>query len=125
MPLVRISVLKGHGDDAKRAMCDGVYEAMREVFNVPEDDRFVVLHEHDKAEFSYAKSYLGVAHDDGLVIVQITANEGRTLEMKKALYASIAEKFAAAGIEKRNVFINLVEVKKENWSFGDGVAQYA
>lgn len=125
MPLVRISLLKGHSDATKTALCDGVYDSLREVFNVPEDDRFVVVHEHEKAEFSYAKSYLGVAHDDGLVIVQITANEGRTLELKKALYASIAEKFEATGVAKNNVFINLVEVKKENWSFGDGIAQYA
>lgn len=125
MPLVRISLLKGHNEAAKHAMCEGVYDAMREVFNVPADDKFVVMHEHGKAEFVYAKSYLGVAHDDGLVIVQITCNEGRSLEMKKALYASIADKFEAAGVARNNVFISLVEVKKENWSFGDGIAQYA
>lgn len=125
MPLVRISLLKGHSEARKLSLCEGVYAALREAFNVPEDDKFVVVHEHGKADFAYAKSYLGVAHDDGLVIVQITANEGRTTEMKKALYKAIAERFEAAGIERRNVFISLVEVKKENWSFGDGEAQYA
>ncbi len=125
MPLVRISLLKGHNEARKLALCEGVYEALREAFNVPADDKFVVVHEHDKADFVYARSYLGVEHDDGLVIVQITANEGRTTELKKALYKSIADRFEAAGVERRNVFISLVEVKKENWSFGDGVAQYA
>lgn len=125
MPLVRISLLKGHNEARKLALCEGVYEALREAFNVPADDKFVVVHEHDKADFVYASSYLGVTHDHGLVIVQITANEGRSVELKKALYKSIADRFEAAGVERRNVFVNLVEVKKENWSFGDGVAQYA
>ncbi|MDR4306482.1 tautomerase family protein [Chelatococcus sambhunathii] len=125
MPLVRISLLKGHNEARKLALCQGVYEALREAFNVPADDKFIVVHEHEKADFVYARSYLGVEHDDGLVIVQITANEGRSVELKKALYKSIADRFEAAGVERRNVFVNLVEVKKENWSFGDGVAQYA
>lgn len=126
MPLVRISLMKGHSGAQKAAMANAVYESLREAFNVPEDDKFVVVHEHDKSEFVYAASYLGVAHDDGLVIVQITANEGRTTEMKKALYRSVCDKLvAAAGVKPNNVFISLVEVKKENWSFGDGLAQYA
>jgi phenylpyruvate tautomerase PptA (4-oxalocrotonate tautomerase family) len=126
MPLVRISLLKGRNEAHKHALCEAAYEALREAFGIPEDDKFVVMHEHARDEFVYAASYLGVAHDDGLVIVQITANEGRTVEQKKALYKAIAERFqTAAGVEPRNVLINLVEVKKENWSFGDGVAQYA
>lgn len=126
MPLVRISLLKGRYEPATRtALCEAVYKSLREAFNVPEDDTFAVVHEHGPSDFVYAQSYLGVAHDDGLVIVQITANEGRTVELKKALYAAIAEKFEAAGVAKNNVFINLLEVKKENWSFGDGIAQYA
>lgn len=126
MPLVRICLMKGHSGAQKAAMANAVYESLREAFNVPEDDKFVVVHEHDKSEFVYAASYLGVDHDDGLVIVQITANEGRTTDMKKALYRSICDKLgSAAGVKPNNVFISLVEVKKENWSFGDGVAQYA
>lgn len=125
MPLVRISLLKGRNEAHKRAMAESVYEALREVFNVPENDKFIVIHEHDKSEFVYAASYLDVAHDDDLVIVQITANEGRSTELKQALYKNIAARFeSAAGVKPNNVIINMVEVKKENWSFGDGVAQY-
>lgn len=126
MPLVRISLRSGETDIFKEALADGVYEALREAFNVPDKDRFVVLHEHAPAEFSYDPSYLGIERDDRLVIVQITANAGRTLEQKKALYKAIADRLSAnPGVEPRNVLINLVEVAKENWSFGDGVAQYA
>jgi 4-oxalocrotonate tautomerase len=126
MPLVRISLLKGRNEAHKHAMCEAAYEALRDAFGIPENDKFVVLHEHDRAGFVYAASYLDVAHDDDLVIVQITANEGRTTDQKRALYKAIAERFEkAAGVKPNNVLINLVEVKKENWSFGDGVAQYA
>ncbi|MFC7052936.1 tautomerase family protein [Hansschlegelia quercus] len=126
MPLVRISLRSGETDIFKKALADGVYGALREAFNVPENDRFVVIHGHAKAEFEYDPSYLGIERDDRLVIVQITANAGRTVEQKKALYKAIADNLAAnPGIEPRNVLINLVEVAKENWSFGDGVAQYA
>jgi phenylpyruvate tautomerase PptA (4-oxalocrotonate tautomerase family) len=126
MPLGRISLLRGRNEAHKHALCEAAYEALREAFGIPEDDKFVVMHEHDRDGFVYARSYLGIAHDDGLVIVQITANEGRTVHQKKALYKAIAERFhAAAGVEPRNVLINLIEVKKENWSFGDGMAQYA
>lgn len=126
MPLVRISMLKGRNEAHKHALSEAAYEALREAFKIPENDKFVVIHEHDPDEFVYARSYLDVAHDENLVIVQITANEGRTLDQKKALYKAIVERFGvAAGIAPNNVLINLVEVKKENWSFGDGVAQYA
>ena len=126
MPLGRISLLKGRNEAHKRAMAEGVYEALREAFKIPENDKFVVIHEHDKSDFVYAASYLDVAHDDDLVIVQITANEGRSTDQKKALYKAISDRFEkAAGVKPNNVLINLVEVNKENWSFGNGVAQYA
>jgi 4-oxalocrotonate tautomerase len=126
MPLVRVSLLKGRDAAFKRAVADGVYEALREIFKVPEDDKFVVFLEHERDGFVFEPSYLGVAHDDGLIILQIAVSEGRSVEMKQALYRSIVDRLKAdPGVEPRNVFINLVEVKKENWSFGDGVAQYA
>lgn len=85
-----------------------------------------VINEHEPANFIFAKSYLGIEHTGDLVIIQITFNEGRTTAQKKALYKAIAEGIhAETGIGVGDVFINLVEVKRENWSFGNGVAQYA
>jgi phenylpyruvate tautomerase PptA (4-oxalocrotonate tautomerase family) len=98
---------------------------MREAFNVPEDDRFMIVNEHDADNFVHAESYLGIAHTDDLVIVQITANDTRAAEQKKAFFARIATLLAEnPGLRKEDVFINLVECKKENWSFGNGIAQY-
>jgi 4-oxalocrotonate tautomerase len=126
MPLVRISLLKGRNEAHKLAIAEGVYASLREVFKVPENDKFVLFHEHDRADFVFDPSYLGIAHDDDLIMMQIAISEGRSIELKQALYKAIVERLKEKpGIEPRNVFINLVEVKKENWSFGDGAAQYA
>jgi 4-oxalocrotonate tautomerase len=126
MPLVRVSLRKGKLDDYKRAIGDGVYKAMREVFNVPDEDRFVVVSEHSESEFQFSKTYLDIARSDDLVIIQITANNTRTVEQKKALFARIADLLSAnPGLRKEDVFVSLVDVPKENWSFGNGIAQYA
>jgi phenylpyruvate tautomerase PptA (4-oxalocrotonate tautomerase family) len=125
MPLVRIDLRRGKSPAYRRALCDGIYRAMRETFNVPENDRFMIVNEHDAANFISAESYLDIAHTDDLVIIQITANDTRTVEQKKAFFARVAALLAEdPGLRKEDVFINLVECKKENWSFGNGIAQY-
>jgi 4-oxalocrotonate tautomerase len=125
MPLVRIDLRRGKTSAHRKAVCDGVYRAMRDTFNVPEHDRFMIVNEHDADNFVYAESYLGIAHTDDLVIIQITANDTRTVEQKQAFFAYLAALLAEnPGLRKEDVFINLVECKKENWSFGNGAAQY-
>ncbi len=126
MPLVRISLRKGKDPSTIQAIADGIHEAMVSTVNVPKDDRFQTVTEHGAEGFVYDPGYLGVKRTDDLVVIQITLNQGRTVEMKKALYARIAENLAKnPGLRKEDVFINLVEVPKENWSFGNGEAQYA
>lgn len=98
---------------------------MTETFGVPKDDRFMLVTEHDACNFIHADSYLGISYTDSLVIIQITANDTRTVEQKQAFFARIAALLSEnPGMRKEDVFINLVEVKKENWSFGNGIAQY-
>ena len=126
MPLVHISLRAGKPEAYRQAIFDSFYRAMRETFNVPEDDQFMTITEHDAANFRYGASYLGVARSDDLVFVQITASNTRTVEQKKALFRRIAELLGdSPGIRSEDVFVNLVEVAKENWSLGNGLAQYA
>jgi 4-oxalocrotonate tautomerase len=126
MPLTRISLRRGKPPAYRQAILDGVYAAMRETFDVPEDDRFVLVTEHDAADFVYGAKYLGIARSDDLVIIQLTVSNTRTVAQKKALFKRIAERLAKEpGLRPQDVFINLVEVAKENWSFGNGEAQYA
>ena len=125
MPLVRIDVRKGKDVVYRQEIGRVVYEALVGV-GVPKDDRFQLITEYDTDCFLFDPDYIGIHRTDDLVIIQITWNEGRNLEQKKALYKAIADGLhSAVGLRREDVFISLVEVKKENWSFGDGVAQYA
>lgn len=126
MPLVHISLRVGKSESYRQAIFDGIYRAMHETFNVPEDDQFMTITEHDAVNFRYSASYLGVPRGDDLIYIQITANNTRTVEQKKALYGRIVELLGDnPGIRPQDVFVNIVEVAKENWSLGNGVAQYA
>ena len=125
MPLVRIDLRRGKPAAFRKALGDIIYRAMREVINVPEDDKFQVITEHDPDEFNVTPAYLGIRYSPGLVIIQVTLSQGRTVEQKQAFYKRIADDLSRElAIDKQDVFINLVEVVKENWSFGNGVAQY-
>jgi len=126
MPLVRISLVKGKPAAYRRKLGDAIHRALVEAIGVPELDRFQLLAEHEPGDIVYDSNYLGIARTSDIVIVQITLSFGRTLEQKRALYRRIAANLAAAvGLRPGDAWINLVEVAKENWSFGDGVASYA
>jgi 4-oxalocrotonate tautomerase len=125
MPLVRIDLRRGKSPADKKAICDGIYRALRETFNVPENDRFMIVDEHDAGNFDHAETYLGLSYSDDLVIIQITVSDTRTTATKQALFARIATLLTESpGLRKEDIFINLLECKTENWSFGNGIAQY-
>jgi len=126
VPLVRISLIEGRSTEYRKKVGDVVHQAMVAAINCPPQDRFQLITEHTKDNFLCAPEYLGISHTDDLIIIQITLNEGRTVELKKALYKAIAEGLnKSVAVKPQDVFVSLVEVKKENWSFGDGIAQYA
>jgi phenylpyruvate tautomerase PptA (4-oxalocrotonate tautomerase family) len=124
MPLVRISVLKGKRPAWRQQLGDAVHEALVKTINVPVQDRFQLLSEHEPGDLVYDPGYLGIARSNDIVIVQITLSVGRTLTQKRALYRRIAENLARLGVRREDVWVNLVEVAKENWSFGLGEASY-
>jgi 4-oxalocrotonate tautomerase len=125
MPLTRVSLRRGKSAAHRKAILDGVYRAMRETFDVPDEDRFMVISEHDDDNFSYSANYLDIKRSDDLVLIQLTVSNTRTVEKKKALYRKIVENLTAdCGLRPEDIFINLVEVLPENWSFGHGIAQH-
>lgn len=126
MPFVRIDLPRGKSLEYRRSLGDVVYEAMIQTINVPANDRFQVITEHPPEELVIDRSYLGIERSADCVLIQVFLNEGRTTELKKAFYRAIAEGLhQRLGLRTQDVFITLVEVKKENWSFGNGEAQYA
>lgn len=126
MPLVRIALRQGKSAAYRAAVGDAIHRAMVETIKVPAKDRFQVITEHPADGLVYDPSYLDIARTDDVLVIQITLNAGRTVEMKRALYARIADLLAESpGVRREDVFVSLVEVPKENWSFGNGIAQYA
>ena len=126
MPLVRITLVRDRSPEETRAICDGIYDAMRASFAVPENDRFMIVERPRPGDVFADPHYMDMNRSDELVIVQVTCNDTRTVEQKKAFVAAICENLGrAAAVPPDDVFVNIVEVRKENWSFGRGIAQYA
>jgi len=126
MPLVRIALRAGKSESYRRAVADSIHRAMVETINVPAKDRFQIITEHGASDLIYDPSYLDIPRSDGVLLIQITLNSGRSVELKKALFARIAALLSDnPGVRREDVFVSLVEVAKENWSFGNGIAQYA
>ncbi len=125
MPLVRVSLRKGKSPSYLESIGEAVHRAMVETIAVPVDDRFQIFTEHSVEELVYDPGYLGVKRSEDLVVIQITLNAGRTLEQKRALYDAIARNLARGpGLRSEDVLVGLVEVPKENWSFGKGEMSY-
>ncbi|HKD25340.1 MAG TPA: tautomerase family protein [Xanthobacteraceae bacterium] len=125
MPFVRIDLIRGKSAQYRKALGDIVYKAMVDLINVPENGKFQVITEHAPEEFNLAESYLGNRYSNDVVLIQITLSSGRSIELKKAFYKRIADDLhAQLKMRPEDVVINLVEVAKENWSFGGGIAQY-
>jgi 4-oxalocrotonate tautomerase len=125
MPLTRVSLRRGKPAAYRKAILEGLYQAMHETFNVPEGDRFMTVTEHDPDDFVYGADYLGIQRSDDLVIIQITVSNTRNAAQKQKLYRRIVERLTESpGLRPEDIFINLVEVLPENWSFGHGEAQY-
>jgi 4-oxalocrotonate tautomerase len=126
MPFVRIDLKRGKSADYRKTLGELVYRAMIDLINVPHDDKFQIITEHDRDELNFAERYLGNRYSEDIVFIQVTLNAGRSVELKKAFYKRIVDDFQKQ-LHGRpgDIVINLVEVAKENWSFGHGLAQYA
>ena len=126
MPLARIDLRQGHSAEYRQAIGEVVYDAMVEILKVPEGDRFQVITEHPAPNFIFDPDYLGIHRSKDCVFIQLTLLAGRTVDQKSAFYQAIADGLhTRLEMRREDVFINLVEVSKENWSFGNGEAQYA
>jgi len=125
MPLAHISLRVGKPEAYRQAIFDGIYRAMREALSVPEDDQFMTISEHDPANCRYGNAY-GVVRSADTVYIQIIVFSTRTREQKKALFRRIAELLGEdPGIRPEDVFVNVLETAKENWSVGHGLAPFA
>ncbi|MBY5401590.1 tautomerase family protein [Rhizobium sp. LARHSG275] len=124
MPFVRISLRKGKSADYLAALADNIQRALVETFDVPENDRFQTIHQHDDNELIFDRSYLAGPRSDDFVYISVTIGRPRTGEMKAALYRRLAELLAQSpGLRPENVMIVISTSAPEDWSFGNGIAQ--
>ena len=125
MPLVRISLLKGKSNHQIRAIADSVHQALTETFEVPADDRFQLIHQHEPEEFIYDSNYMGIQRSKDVVFINILASNWRNTETKQRLYQRLAELLSAnAGLRPEDVQVSLSPNTREDWSFGNGLASY-
>ncbi len=126
MPFTQISITKGTTPEFRTALMEQIYLAMRESISIPEDDRFATITELEPDNVNNSGNYAGIERSNNIVFIQITLNAGRTVDQKKALYAAIARRLDTdLNVRPEDIVINLVEVSKEDWSLGNGIAQYA
>jgi 4-oxalocrotonate tautomerase len=126
MPLVRIDVPVSIAVEQRSAIGDIVYESMAASINVPDGDKFQIVSAHEPGGLRIDLSYLDVDRSASAFIISITLNVGRTVDQKKRFYADLTHRLETQiGIRPQDVMIVLTEVAKENWSFGNGQAQYA
>jgi len=125
MPIVRIDLIEGKSEEYRAQVGEIVYQTLVDVLTVPQRDRFEVITEHQKSDLPFDRDYLGVHRTDDCIFFQITLNTGRSVELKEGFYKELTDRLhRGVKLRKEDVFINLVEVPKENWSYGNGLAQY-
>ena len=124
MPLVRLSFKQETTTAFRKGVADAVQGGLIAI-GVPEHDRFQILSSYGE-DLIYDANYLDIARSDGIVIIQVFLAAGRTVDTKRKLYREITERLAReCEVRPEDVFINLIESAAENWSFGNGLAQYA
>lgn len=125
MPLINIAMRAGKPEAYRQAIFDSLYRALREALNVPEDDQFMSISEHDAANFRYGSGY-GIARSADVVYIQIIVFSTRTPEQKKALFKRVAQLLGdKPGIRPEDVFVTVIDAAPENWSVGHGLQQFA
>lgn len=124
MPLVRIDLPEGKPAGYAVTVGDAVTEALHATMAVPRAEHFQVVTEHAPAGLSIDPGYLGIARSADALVVQVFLNSGRSAATKQRFYAALALGLnEAVGLRREDLVINLVEVRPEDWSFGEGEAQ--
>ena len=126
MPFTQISMTEGKSAEYRATLMEEIYLAMRDTITIPEDDRFATISEHKPENINNSGSYLDIDRSDDVIFIQITLNQGRSTDQKKALYSKIAERLSASlEVRPEDVVVSLIEVQPEDWSLGNGEGQYA
>ena len=124
MPFVRIEMMDHMPKSLQKEIADAVHSALVATVGIPPEDRFQIITAH-AGSLIYDPGYLGISRTDNIVMIEIHLSVGRTLEIKKALFAGINDRLVELGLRGEDVMVHLIETQSVNWSFGNGIAQYA
>lgn len=121
MPFIRTAVPQGTPSHVKKAIVEGIHQALVHAIGMPADELFNLISEYTPDNFYYDRRFNGMARSDQLVVIEITLRRGRSDAMKKALYAAIAANLQAqAQVQPSDIFIFMHENDYSDWSVGDG-----
>ena len=124
MPLVRIDVVEGRSPEEVTELADTVQDCVVEAFGVPETDRYQIVTEHRPGQMLIRDTGLGFSRSERVVVLQVFTSP-RTPAMKKRLYALLAERLQErTGLAPADLVVSLTSNGTDDWSFGDGEAQY-
>ena len=122
MPLIQIHLLKGTSSKKIKDICDGIHQSLVKAWKIPENDRFQIVSEYPKSHFQFDQKIWGIERKN-VVCIYITSIK-RSQIMKKNLYKELPKFLKMkANIRKEDIFVTIVTVQKEDWSFGNGIAQ--
>jgi phenylpyruvate tautomerase PptA (4-oxalocrotonate tautomerase family) len=122
MPTARIDLAKGKPKDYRAKVAEIVYRGIVEQLEAPEDDNYVVIHEHDPENFFWPKSFLGLDHTPDIIFIQVVTTVGAEVSQKRAFMKAMADELEKqVGLRREDTMINLIYIKQEDWSFGNGL----
>jgi phenylpyruvate tautomerase PptA (4-oxalocrotonate tautomerase family) len=125
MPLVSVDLLAGRPAEELQAIADTVHEVIVECLKVPERDRFQIINEHRPEAFQFDRGYLDIDRSERFLLIRITLIAGRAAEVKQAFYRRLADLLAErVGLRVEDLAVVLSENGREDWSFGNGQANY-
>ena len=123
MPLIHVHLVKGKPPRYIKAVCDGIHTALMAAWDIPHNDRFQLVSEYKKAHFHFDKTIWGVKRSDDVIAIYITSIS-RSVAMKKKLYRELLKVLGEnPKVRKEDIFVTIVTVGREDWSFGNGIAQ--
>jgi 4-oxalocrotonate tautomerase len=119
MAIVRIDFSQCQAEELGRQLAMAVNATMHQVLKVPPNENYLVCQRHPTGMLLHDPGTVQPERLARIVFIQITLNQGRSPELKAAFFSQLNRNVCnATGLQPEDVFVNLVEVARENWSFG-------
>lgn len=125
MPLVKIDIIRGVRTPAQvKSLADTIQSTLMEHFAAPPRDRYQIITQHEPYEMICEDTALGYKRTERLVFVHVF-QQGRTAEQKQTFYQKLMEGLAKTdSLGKEDLIVSMAKNEKEDWSFGEGRAQF-